>query len=145
MVACSDNDNPTKEDSIKETSTDEEQLNSEDLDDAKKSSIDEVDIEPGTKPFSWAEHENKYVFNNSGADVRAEGFENTIASPITQKEDAIETAKNEATVEYNVINVYYDEKSDMWMVLFCMADVLGGEQYVYIDKDGLTRLIVYEE
>ena len=122
MIACSDNGNPTKVDSTAE-----------------------IFIDPEIELFSWSADEEKYRAENLGVDVRFEGFKNTIKSAITQKEDAIEAAKNEIEKEYDSINVSYDKKNGMWRVRFSRIDVEGGDQWVYIDKNGLTKLIMYNE
>ena len=96
-------------------------------------------VEPGIKPFSWEKAQEKDFAHGF---VDSEDFNNTIESPIVQKEDAIELAKKEIRVEYNVIEVYYDEKYEMWMVRFYQEGVMGEEYNVYIDKNGLTKLIL---
>ena len=106
---------------------------------------DSVFVYPEIKPFSWKEDEEKYFWGNSNARVIAEGFNNIVEYPILKKEDAIELAKLEEGFSYNFIEVFFDSECDMWMVLFYDYEVLGGGQSVYIDKNGLTQLIVFDE
>jgi len=99
----------------------------------------------GIEPFSYDEDKNTYTEGELG--VVSEGFYNTDKNPITNKEDAIALAKNEVKeyFNYDTISVYYDDASEMWMVLFSTAGRLGGCQSVYMNRDGLTTLIVFGE
>ena len=98
-------------------------------------------VEPEILTFFYVIDESRYRPGAPG--VVSEGFKNTSESPVRQKEDAVKLAKNEVTIDYNNISVYYDKKGDMWMVNFSTRNVDGGDQSVYIDKNGMTRLIVY--
>jgi len=108
-------------------------------------------IDSAIEPFSYAEHEKMYCEGDPG--VVTEGFANTAKNPITKKEEAIALAKNEVTAafDYNEITVYYDGEGQMWMVHF--GTVLsnpdmgldGGDQSVYMDRNGVTKRIVFGE
>ena len=106
------------------------------------SSQDEVFVYPEIKSFSWKEDEEKYS-PESGYPVSVEGFDNIVEHPILQKEDAIELAKIEVADDYNIIEVFFDSESDMWRVHFYWEDLCNGDKCVYLDKNGLTQLIVF--
>lgn len=76
---------------------------------------------------------------------RTEGFINTAPSPVTNQDKAIARAKNECTIEYNLIDIGYDSTAKVWAVMFFMEDRCGGGEEVYIDSNGITQLIVYSE
>lgn len=93
--------------------------------------------------FSYEEDLGIYKENDPG--VKYDGFNNTSEIEINNSEEAIERAKNECTVEYDTVKVYYDDLSGMWKVLFYNKEMLGGDQSVYLDNSGVTCLIVYGE
>ena len=92
--------------------------------------------------FSYEKDLDLYKVNEPG--VKYDGFKNTSEVEISNSEEAVERAKNECTIKYNEINVYYDDLSDIWMVLFG-NNVPGGCQSVYLNSSGVTCLIVYGE
>jgi len=103
----------------------------------------EIQICSEIRNFSYNEDFKMYADDFA----RTDGFKNIIESPISSKEDAIELAKIELfdKFEYNQIIVYYDESSDIWLVLFHTREVAGGCLSVYMDGNGLTKLIVAGE
>jgi hypothetical protein len=74
-----------------------------------------------------------------------DGFYNIESNPITSKDDAIALARNEVRVDYTAISVFYDNESEMWMVLFWKLEMAGGCQSVYMNHDGITTMIVFGE
>ena len=64
---------------------------------------------------------------------------------INNKEQAIKIAKKEATVEYDSVYVAFDEKEQMWKVNFYKDGYFGGDQTVYLNKDGTTQICVWGE
>ncbi len=64
---------------------------------------------------------------------------------IRSMDSAIERAINECTVEYDTVDVRYDEVYDIWRVAFYSTDMAGGGQTVYMGGNGITELIVYGE
>lgn len=58
---------------------------------------------------------------------------------------AVEAAKNECTVEYDITDVYFDADTDIWKVVFYKQNVAGGSQSVYLGSDGTVKLIIYGE
>ncbi len=93
--------------------------------------------------FSFAEVSQMYRENTPG--VKTEGFKNISEAVINDKETAAERAKNECTIGYNAVRVAYDSKESVWEITFSTEGVPGGCQSVYLDKNGVTILIVYGE
>lgn len=139
MVACSVNDKSSEEGVLQvyETSTDNDFIEN-------KETATDIIVDSKTYTFSFNRHKDIYM-DNTLPEVRLENFKNITKNPIKQKEEAIEAAKNEVDVKYNRVNVFYDKETEVWMVYFYHEDVEGGDQYVYLNKDGLTKLIVYGE
>ena len=82
------------------------------------------------------------------------GFVNNERAEINNAEQAVELAKKECTVAYNSINVAFDAEEKIYRVNFSIGSTvvngqtvytLGGDQSVYIDQNGVTKLIVYGE
>ena len=74
---------------------------------------------------------------------RMTGFKNTTKKKIKTVNQAIRRAKNEVTIPYNHIIVCYDEECEMWLVSFGTKGTNDGCQNVYLDSDGLTKIISY--
>ncbi len=108
---------------------------------ASGSSKEEASIE--VKTFSYMQDLSMFVTDDGLS--RTEGFKNTDVCPITNGEEAVARAENECTVEYDRTNVYYDPYECMWMVNFGLENVVGGDESVYMNSDGITTLIVYGE
>lgn len=100
----------------------------------------EIDI----NSFSYNEAEKTYG-NEKIPGVKLDGFKNTTEVEIMDYEDAIERAKIECVVEYNQIDVAYDEESEVWRISFCMENYDGGDQNVYLDNNGITLMSVCGE
>ena len=86
--------------------------------------------------------------------IVSEGFVNTEKAEIESVEQVVELAKKECTVEYDTIKVEYDSEQKMYRVNFSEGKVLvglqwgyviGGDQSVCINHEGITQLIVYGE
>ena len=87
--------------------------------------------------FSYAEDCAYYE------EMVTDGFVNTESQVINSAEQAVELAKNEAKVRYNTIEVAFDETAAMWRVHFSDSRWdFGGDQLVYLDKNGITKKIV---
>ncbi len=93
--------------------------------------------------FSYADVLKTYKENDPG--VISGGFNNTSVSEIKNRDDAVERAKNECTIGYDSVSVAYDSRESVWEIVFYTQGVLGGCQSVYMNKDGVTLLIVYGE
>ena len=93
--------------------------------------------------FSYSEHAEIYKDNNPG--VKHDGFKNTNESKLSNAEDALERAKKECTIEWDTSHVSFDKELSVWMVSFYTEGMLGGDQCVYLDSNGITLLIVYGE
>ncbi len=93
--------------------------------------------------FSYSEHAEIYKDDSPG--VKHSGFVNTNESKIASAEDALERAKKECTIEWDTSHVSFDKELSVWMVSFYTEGMLGGDQCVYLDSNGITLLIVYGE
>ena len=93
--------------------------------------------------FSYSEHAEIYKDDSPG--VKHSGFVNTDESKTSSDEDALERAKKECTIEWNTSRVSFDKALGIWMVSFYTEGMLGGDQCVYLDSNGITLLIVYGE
>ena len=93
--------------------------------------------------FSYAGVEAYYPEGSAGA-MRS-GFRNTAASPVANAEEAFERAKGECIVSYNAAVVSYDDATDMYCVCFYTEGAKGGDQLVYMDSNGITKLVVLGE
>ena len=75
-------------------------------------------------------------------------YVNKTETKIKSRDDVIELAKKETSREYDIAGVNYDKSSSMWRVFF--NRIYGEYQTesgikVYIDKDGITKLVTYEK
>ena len=93
--------------------------------------------------FSYGEARACYGEGDPGVLVR--GFRNTDPAPVRDRAEAVERAKLECTVDYDTVHTAYDGETDMWRVNFSLSGVVGGDQSVYLDEDGLTHMVVYGE
>ncbi len=93
--------------------------------------------------FSYSEHAEIYKDDNLG--VKHDGFKNITESKISNAEDALERAKKECTIDWNAFQVSFDNESNVWMISFYTEGLVGGDQVVYLDSNGITLLIVYGE
>ncbi len=103
--------------------------------------IEDSDVE--VEKFSYEEERSE--FGETDGSIKIKDFHNTPNDTINNKEQAIEVAKNEVTVEYDSVSVAFDEKVQMWKVNFSKEGYLGGDQTVYLNKDGTTQLCVWGE
>lgn len=92
--------------------------------------------------FSYAEVTNTFQIGDPG--VKADGFSNVDPVSISCLWDAKSQAIRECTIDYDTVSVAYDDTAEIWEVTFSMGTP-GGCQSVYMDRDGLTLLIVYGE
>ena len=108
-----------------------------------KTLIDSQDV---SKPpqFSWAEDKDKYP------NAQTDGFKNTAKSAVKSMEDAIWLADKECTMEiqdtlsgerYNIVEVAYDPDAGIWRVFFQYSQNIEGDQYIYINGDGITVMV----
>lgn len=66
--------------------------------------------------FSYEDDAAIYQVGDPGVNPNA--FSNVDIYPIENKEDAVERAKNECTIEYNTTSESYDADADMWRIDF---------------------------
>lgn len=93
--------------------------------------------------FSFADESKVYKEGEPG--VKITGFKNTTEKPVANSNEAAERAKNECTIGYDTVSVLYDGWDNVWSITFYTRGTLGGCQTVYLDKNGITLLIVYGE
>lgn len=94
--------------------------------------------------FSFANDSELYKAGDPG--VKTEGFVNTRPSgsdlPVSV---LLEKAKAECTVEYDTVRIQFDPRSYVFRIDFYVKDIAGGDESVYVDLAGRTKLIVYGE
>ena len=106
------------------------------------------------KPFEFSEDEDELQYIESG--MRIKGFkvtpENTTGA-IKVKADVVEIARQEATEEYNQIQLFYDRTRGIWKVKLQSVTEYeasdgsfhrdtGTVETIYIDEDGYTLFAV---
>ena len=89
-------------------------------------------------------NERDSIENNTPG-VKTNGFVNVLSVSIENEYDIISRALNECTIAYNMTDVFYDETTDVWKVVFYRNNTIGNCQSVYINGDGTTCLIIYGE
>ena len=78
--------------------------------------------------------------------VRAQGFSNDSAQPITSAHEAVERAANEVELKaFDSVSVAYDSQAEVWDVMFYLRGIVGGGVNVILGADGVTRLTVAGE
>lgn len=100
--------------------------------------------------FSYEEVEAVYLADNNiefngKTEIKKNGFMNITKCTVEDTVEAYERAKTECTISYERVAVFYDNSSDMWQVFFFTSGPnghSGDRQLVYLDGDGITRLIV---
>jgi len=90
-------------------------------------------IEFGT--FSYAEVRDRVDYGSHS--IQTDGFVNTDE---VDNFHPVERAKAEVTVDYDLIQYFYDPEEDVWMVRFFKSSQTGGEE-VYLSGRGVTLLI----
>ena len=82
---------------------------------------------------------------NGETEIKKNGFLNITKCAVEDTVEAYERAKTECTISYERVAVFYDSSYDMWQVFFFTSGPnghSGDRQLVYLDGDGITRLIV---
>ncbi|MBR3355287.1 MAG: hypothetical protein IKG47_08055 [Oscillospiraceae bacterium] len=104
-----------------------------------------VSVFPGFREFgdfSWKETERaiKDLDERSMEHVKLDGFVNT--EPITLT-SPVDRAKAEADINYTLIQYFHDQQEGMWMVRFFSSEDGSPLEEVYMDENGVTKLILY--
>ncbi len=101
-------------------------------------------IEVGVFSFESA---MAYYAAFDGEGIVREGFVNTEPVTVATAEEALARAEREIHPEaYETSDVYHDPETGAWLVSFGMGpDVCGGNADVYLDADGVTRLMFFGE
>lgn len=102
-----------------------------------------VDKDKRLETFSYRNDIAQLNGNQSG--VISEEFENTKKTKVTNQKKALQVAMFECTIEYTSTEVAYDRTEKIWKVTFWSSETAGGCQTVYLNRDGITQLIVYGE
>ncbi len=100
-------------------------------------------LEKVLESFEFAEEAEIYKAGAPG--VKNYGFKNISQIAVTNKDEAEALAKNECTIPYDTVKTFFDADNEIWKVLFMTEGTLGNCQTVYLDKSGITQLIVYGE
>ena len=107
-----------------------------------KASSEQTQSELHLGVFSYDDDCRKY--QNDWSFLK-ENFVNTEKTEIKDFKQAVEHAKNECVVEYDTIDVAYDATAEIYRVCFYKYEWLGGDQSVYLGKDGITQMMVFGE
>ena len=107
--------------------------------------IDDIPVFLHTEPQSFSYAEDSSYWKEGEVGMKTKGFKNTTEQQIQNAEDAIALAKNEVTVPFNLIFVNYDKENSIWKVSFGMDKQLGGNQNVYLNSNGTTKMCIWEE
>ena len=91
--------------------------------------------------FDWAEEQAAHPAGAEG--VKSDGFVNTAPQGAVTLENVVSIAKRECTLEWqNTAVVFFDETAGMWKVELGFSQDSTVCQTVYLDNQGITRLIV---
>lgn len=91
--------------------------------------------------FNWAEEQAAHPAGAEG--VKTDGFVNTTPQGTVTLENVVSIARKECTLEWqNTAVVYYDETAGMWKVELGFSQDHTLCQTVYLDNQGITRLMV---
>ena len=77
--------------------------------------------------------------------VETSGFRNIEKSIITGVNQLMELAEDECTIDFDTITMSYDGEADIYKFTFSTEEAeepYNDVQDVYIDKDGITKMIV---
>ena len=101
----------------------------------------EEPLPPGINLFSYKDDFELYK-----EEAETEGFANTDIAPVTDKDEAVERAKNELGKEYSEADVAYDKDEDVWRIIFSEGKNIDGDCVsIYLSADGITLMAVYGE
>ena len=93
--------------------------------------------------FSYEEDLECY---GGGLGVRTSGFLNTEPVPVATKHQAVELVRRECKTDYPEFHVSHDPETGMWCVAFYLGEkVLDGGESVYLDSNGITKMILSGE
>lgn len=102
-----------------------------------------IDAQAVDKPiaFNWVEEQAAHPAGGEG--VKSDGFVNTTPQGTVTLENVVAIAQKECTLEWqNTAVVFYDETADMWKVELGFSQDSTVCQTVYLDNQGITRLVV---
>ena len=106
----------------------------------------------GMSMASFSYEQDVARYQNADVNIILDGFMNTKSQPISDQIEAEERAKTEVTVAYNATSHYRDIQAGIWCIDFYTLDrtekgipVVSNSQKVYLNDDGVTQMVVYEE
>ena len=104
----------------------------------------------GVGSFSYKSDRAYYANFRDDPGIKESGFVNVKRSKVNSAEDAVALAKKECKVEYDTIDVAFDPETKMYRVSFYKGGnegiyTVGGDQQIYIDQNGITKLIISRE
>ena len=105
-----------------------------------------IDNQDLSKPMSFSYADDVAAY----PDAQKSGFKNTSTQNITSIEDAIRIASAECTLKthepdgeaYNIVEVLYDSSAKIWKVIFMWSQNTDEPQYIYLNEQGITQMIV---
>ena len=99
---------------------------------------------PGMIEYSsFSYEEDKESIDLQLVSVKTDGFVNTGEIEMDGGfPSAIERAKAEVDIDYDLIQTFYDSAECVWKVLFSNSKQMGGNEVVYLNTKGVTLLIV---
>ena len=100
----------------------------------------------GRYPYLAFSYEEDLECYGRGFGVRTSEFLNTEPVPVATKHQAVELARRECKTDYPEFHVSHDPETGMWCVAFYLGEkVLDGGESVYLDSNGITKMILSGE
>ncbi len=90
-------------------------------------------------------YESDCTYYKDEGGVQLSDFKNTEKSELKTPSRAVELAKTECVVEYDTIDVAFDEQTKVYRISFSKENRAGDNQDVYLSQDGITLMIVFGE
>lgn len=104
----------------------------------------EVETQSAIRGFSYADDMHELNIMYESTDKHEIADEEDLAS--FHVDDILVIAKANCTIEYNSINLFYDDITEIWKIVFYVdGDTLGGCQSIYISGDGTVLNTIYGE
>lgn len=106
--------------------------------------VDKIEQLPGMIEYgSFSYEEDKENIDLQLVSVKTEGFVNTVEVETDNDwYNAIERAKAEVDIDYDLIQSFYDSTECVWKVVFSNSKQMGGDEIIYLNSKGVTLLIV---
>jgi len=98
-------------------------------------------IEVGSFSFS----EDSIYWSTGLVESKTNGFKNTSKGKMIDEYDALELAKNEITISYDSVAVYFDDVELMWKVAFFTKGQDEKNYNVYMNEYGQTQICTWKK